>query len=346
MASRSSRSSLPPLAQRLLDAQVAHHVERLTGEPAAEEIRALVTELLEVSGRHPLGDVLDVEALQDVVVRGLRDVPPSAAVSGIVEMALELVTTGPAEPYAVGSLVERAQVERLVDEVVALHPLLEQRLDRLAEAPSVGVVASRFMGRIVGEVIEANKAVAGKVPGLGSLVSLGTGAATRIVGAADKQLDGLLGDAAGRGGTLAVRRLNRILLETLRDPATREALLQVWDLAAEGRVDGVDDPQARERLAAVVDAGHELAITATASAPVAALGRAAVAAFVDRFGGYTAAELLEQLDLRPEDLVEDAVRLAPPVLAALQESGDLERLLRSRLEPFYASAEVAALLEG
>lgn len=337
--------ALSPLAQRLLDAQVAHHVARLTGDAATEEIGSLVEDLLDVAGRHPLGEVLDAEALQDVVVRALRDVPPSAAVSGIVEMALELVTTGPEQPYPVGDLVDRAQVERLVDALLALHPLVEQRLDRLAGTPAVGVVASRFMGRIVGEVIEANKAMAGKVPGLGSLVSLGTGAATRIVGAADKQLDGLLGDAAGKGGTLAVRRLNRILLETLRDPATREALLAVWDLAAEGRVDGVDDAEARERLAAVVDAGHELAITATASEPVAALGRTAVAAFLDRFGGYTAAELLDQLDLRREDLVADARRLAPPVLAALQESGDLDRLLRARLEPFYASAEVAALLD-
>lgn len=341
-----SERSADDLAQRLLDAQVHHHLERLTGDALAVEVAAIAEELLTAAEHHPIADVLDLDALGDVVGRALRDVPPSAAVSGIVEMATELLLDGPAEPHTLGVLVDRDQVERLIDELLALHPLLEQRLDRLAAAPSVGVVASRFMGRIVGEVIEANKAVAGKVPGLGSLVNLGTGAATRLVGAADKQLDGLLGDTMGKGGSLAVRRLNRILLETLRDPTTREALLQVWDLAAAGTVSGVPDAEARERITGVVDAVHEIVVTATATDQVAVLGRAAVAAFVDRFGGYTAAELLDQLDLRREDLVADAVRLAPPVIDALRESGDLQRLLRARLEPFYASAEVAAIIGG
>ena len=69
-----------------------------------------------------------------------------------------------------------------------------------------------------------------------------------------------------------------------------------------------------------------------------------VHAFFDRFGGYTPAELLAELDMTREDLVTDAVRLAPAALAALHGSGDLERLVRRRLEPFYASAEVHALL--
>ncbi|GAA4120765.1 hypothetical protein GCM10022215_24770 [Nocardioides fonticola] len=346
MASRSARTPAETLAARLLDAQVRHHVERLTGDDAAAEIAALAHDLLATAERHPIADVLDAEAIADIVARALRDVPPSAAVSGIVEMALDLVVAGPERPHPLGALVDRDQVERLIDETLALHPLLEQRLDRLADAPSVGVVASRFMGRIVGEVIEANKAVAGKVPGLGSLVNLGTGAATKLVGAADKQLDGLLGDAVGKGGSLAVKRLNRILLETLRDPATREALLQVWDLAAAGTVDGVSDAAAREHLGGLVDAVHEIVVTTAGTEEVASLGRAVVAAFLDRFGGYTAAELLEQLDLGREDLVADAVRLAPPVLTALRDSGDLERLLRARLEPFYASAEVLDLLAG
>ena len=319
-------------------------LDRLTGDDAAAEVAALAEELLTAGERHQLADVVDAEALGDVVARALREVPASAAVSGIVEMATELLLDGPQEPHTVGELLDRDQVERLIDELLALHPLLEERLDKLAAAPSVGVVASRFMGRIVGEVIEANKAVAGKVPGLGSLVNLGTGAATRLVGAADKQLDGLLGDAVGKGGALAVRRLNRIVLETLRDPATREALLQVWDLAAEGPVAGLDDAADRERVGGVVDAVHDLVITAAGTPQVESLARAAVTAFLDRFGGYTAAELLAELDLRREDLVADAVRLAPPVLTALRDSGDLERLLRSRLEPFYSSAEVVELL--
>ena len=70
-----------------------------------------------------------------------------------------------------------------------------------------------------------------------------------------------------------------------------------------------------------------------------------VDAFFEWFGGYTPVEMLEQLQISRSDLMSDLNRFAPTVLAVLKESGDLERLLRSHLEPFYYSAEVSAVLK-
>jgi len=271
-------------------------------------------------------------------------VPASAAVGGIVELATTVVHDGPAEAYPVGDLVGREQVEALFDELLALHPVLDRLLERLTASPLVGTMASRFMGRIVGEVLQANQAVADKVPGLGTLMSFGTSAASRMMGAADKQFEGLIGDTVGKGGTFAVRRLNRILIETLQDPTTREAVLQVWDLVSAEPVTGLEGYLTRDEITGVVDAVHELVVTTAASEPVAQLGEAIVDAFFDRFGGYTPTELLDELDLSRDDLVADLVRIAPGAVDALRESGELERILRAELEPFYASAAVAALL--
>ena len=74
-------------------------------------------------------------------------------------------------------LADRDQVEAVVDSLLALHPVLERVGESLADVTLVGTVASRFMGRVVGEVVNANQAVADKVPGLGSLMSMGTSAA-------------------------------------------------------------------------------------------------------------------------------------------------------------------------
>ncbi len=70
------------------------------------------------------------------------------------------------------------------------------------------------------------------------------------------------------------------------------------------------------------------------------LGEVIVDAFFDRFGGHTPTELLDELDLSREDIVADLVRIAPSAVDALRESGDLERMLRAELEPFYTSPEV------
>ncbi len=204
--------------------------------------------------------------------------------------------------------------------------MLERALEQLNASPLVGTMATRFMGRIVSEVLQANKAMADKLPGLGSLVSFGTSAASKVIGAADKQLEGLLGDTVGKGGQFAIGRLNRIMIDTIQDPTTREAVLQVWDLIVQERVVGLDGRRhsrtARRRRGRRARDRRERGL---ASEHVAELGRVVVAAFLERFGGYTPTELLDQLDLSQDELVADLVRLAPGVLDALRESGDLER---------------------
>ncbi|WP_188111103.1 hypothetical protein [Nocardioides antri] len=337
-------SPTPPLAQQLLDAQVAYHLDQLRGDNLRANAAALTDELLDAAGGHQIADLVDHEAVKEVVVRALTTVPRSAAVSGVIELLLDVVHEGPAEPFPLGDLVDRDQVAVLVDALLALSPAVDRSLSRLADSPLIGMVASRFMGRIVGEVLQANKAVADKVPGLGTLMSFGTSTAARVVGAADRQFEGLLGDTVGKSGAFAVRRLTRIIVETMQDPTTREAILQAWDVVAAEPLAGLDRHASREELDEVVNAVHELTTTALASKHAAELADVLVDGFIDRFGGYTATELLEQLDVDRADVRDDIVRLAPGVVDLLDASGDLERLLRSRLEPFYSSPEVAALL--
>ena len=343
MSPRSPRPTTT--AQQLLDAQVAYHLARLSGDQLAATVAGLADDLFSAAGGHQVEDLVDREAVKGIVGRALATVPGSAAVSGIVELATTVVYDGPDEPYRLAELVERERVEVLLDELLALNPVLERALERLTDSPLVGTMASRFMGRIVGEVLQANKAVADKVPGLGSLMSFGTSAASKVMGAADRQFEGLIGDTVGKGGTFAVRRLNRIVIETLQDPTTREAVLQVWDLVSEAQVAGLGDHVTREEITGVLDAVHEVVVTTVATEHAARLGEAVVDAFFDRFGGYTPTELLDELDLDRADLVADLVRIAPGAVAALHESGDLERLVRAQLGPFYASAAVRDLLE-
>jgi hypothetical protein len=93
-----------------------------------------------------------------------------------------------------------------------------------------------------------------------------------------------------------------------------------------------------------VRAGHELVVDTAATEHVAQVGEVVVAAFMERFGDRSPARLLEELDLDQDQVVEDLVRLAPGVVDALRGTGDLERLVRSRLEPFWASERVATIL--
>ncbi|HPB72329.1 MAG TPA: hypothetical protein PLX71_05055 [Phycicoccus sp.] len=333
------------LAQQLLQAHVRYQVDQLTGERGHATVSALVEDVLHALGEHELEEVLDRTTAADIVISWLAAVPGSAAAAGVRDLVTDVLRAGPAEPVTPADIVDDAHVAALTDALISLHPRLEQVLDRLTDSPLVGTVAARFMGRIVGEAVAANQEFADRVPGLGSLISFGTSATSKMMGAADRQLSGRLGDSMGRGGAYAVRKLNRVVADTVGDPITREAVLQVWELVSREPIGGLPvDAAGRAAVDQVADALHDLVVVTAANRHVADLVTSLVNGFFDRFGGYTPTELLAEFDIDRTGLVADVAAIGARGLDVLGESGALDELVRAQLAPFYESSQVAALL--
>lgn len=334
-----------PLADRLLDAQVAWILQELAPDRLDAVIDREVDWLLAAAADVPLERLVDLDAVRPPLRRLAATVPASTTASTMVQATADLLQQGPAEPFVPAEVVPREVVEALVDELLALRPALAQSLDGLTESPLVGTLASRFVGRIVMEVLEANRSVAQKIPGVGSIVSMGTSAATKVVGAADKQLQGLVGDTAGKGASFAIKRLNKVVAETMQDPLVRDAVLEVWDLQAARPLEAPEgvDPERARRIAGAV---QDVVIAVAPTAPAFALADAWVAAFLEVYGEHPVATLLEELELTRDDLAELARGVVTPVVAAAHEDGRLEALARERLAPFWASPEVTAILDG
>ena len=75
------------LAEQLLEAQVRHHLDRLSGDRLAATVSTLAADVLDAAGSHPIDDLVDRDAVKAIVRRALTTVPGSAAVSGLVELA-------------------------------------------------------------------------------------------------------------------------------------------------------------------------------------------------------------------------------------------------------------------
>ncbi len=334
------------VADRLLDAQVAWLVDQLTGPGLPDRIATEVDALLAIGAKVTVAELADADDLKQLVRLIVETVPPSTAASTLVATAADVAYDGPAETFTLADLIDRAHVSSLADEVLAMTDLIEKFLDQLTESPLVASLASRFVGRIVNDVVAMNQAVADKIPGVGALVSFGTGAAGKVLGAADKQLQQVLGDTAGKGATFAMRRLNKVVVETLKDPTTHDAVLEVFDLYADQPVTRLKEVSTREDVHRIAGLLQDIVIAGAPTDPVLALADALIDGFFTVYGDAPAASLIDDLGLTRDDLVTHATAIAPRVLETAQRSGELESLLRARLEPFFASAEVAAILGG
>lgn len=339
-------TSTPNTADRLLDAQVAWVMEELTGGRLLEVIERDVDELLAGAAQVRLDDIASAERVIGALDVLLASVPASTVATTLAQMTADQVHEGPSEPFVPADVVDRGQVAALVDASLALRPMVGQVLDRLTESPLVGTLASRFVTRLVVDVLEANRSMAKKVPGVGSIVSFGTNAATRAVGVADRQVQSLLGDNATRGTAMAVRRLNGVVMTTLEDPDFRDAVLEVWDTWADEPFQGVGEGVARDDLRRLAVALQGIASTGAPTAPVRAFVAAWIQTVFQLHGETPMATLLDELGITRDDVLAVATGLVPPLVAAAAADGRLEQAVRTRLEPFFHSPEVTAILDA
>lgn len=334
------------VAGRLLEAQITWLLAQLTGSDLADQIAKDVDNLVAAGTRINVGDLVDADEIRQLGRLLISTVPPSTAASTLVGTAADVAWDGPVEPFTLADLIDRENVEGLVDEALALTDVTEAFLERLAESPLAAGLAARFVGRIVNDVVQANRAVAEKIPGVGSLVSFGANAAGKVIGAADKQFEQLIADSAGKGAAFAMRRLNKVVIETLKDPTAREAALQVFDLYANEPLPPLQELGRRKDLHRVAGLLQDIVIAGAPTDPVIALMDALIDGFFTVYGEHPVTVLIEDLGLTRDDLVTHAMAIVPRVVEAAHRTGELEALLRTRLEPFFTSAEVVAILEG
>jgi hypothetical protein len=337
-----------PLAERLLEAQVAWVLRQLD-EDLPAVLAADVATLLDLGSRLPLGEVVDAGELTDLAADVLRRVPPSTAASTVTAVLAEVLHAGPGHAEAehrLADVLPREHVEAIADAGLGGDGVdsLRSALDGLSRSPAVAALAGRFMARVVGEVVQTNRAMAEKLPGVGSLVSLYAGAAGKVVGAT--QLDALVGAAAGQGAGFAVRRLNAILVDTLRDPGTRAAVLEVYDLYADQPLRGLQGALTLEQAQHLAGLVQDVVIDAAPSEPVLGLVRAVVEGFLATYAEHPVSELVADLGLDADSITEHLVPVASRAVGAAREAGELEALVRARLAPFWTSPEVAAVLGG
>jgi hypothetical protein len=334
------------VAEQLLDAQVEYILGEVSGERLAEVVARDVDDLLAVLDATPVVQLVhrdDVKATAYLIV----DQPGgSELVRGMVVALGETIYQHTAnDEHHLGDIVDREQVQALVRKVIGMRRLHEEIFRRLSESPTVATVASWFVTRLVSDVMQQNRQLAEKVPGVSSLLSLGDKAANRVRGATSRHFDEFVGDLAGKGAQAALRRLNNAIQHTVSDAPLEDAAMEVWDLQAEDKISGLRDFVTQDELGELSAAVYEIWLGMRGTEYFRELLGAGIDVFFDLYGGHSVSTLLGELDVSRDDLVREVQRFAPAVVDALRQDGRLEALIRARLEPFFYSDAVLKILE-
>jgi hypothetical protein len=331
------------LAGQLLDLQVEFVIAELSGPRFAEVVARDVDDLFRIASTLTMTDVIDVPGLKASARRLGEALSNSDFVADVAVATADAIYEMPASSaHLLGEVVDREAVEALIGAVLAMSRMHDRAMDRMAESPIVAAVAGQFVTKIVGDFLQQNRQMAERVPGVSSLFSIGLGAASKVRSAT---VDQFLGDAAGKSGQFAIRRTNGAIRDLIRDAPLTGAAIEVWDMHASEPISELRAYLSSEELRELVTLIRDIVMTAGGTEFAGDVLDACIDSFIETHASDDIASLLTGLGIERDELVSEIVRHGTPIIAAAYARGELDTLIRARLEPFYAAPQVQALLD-
>ncbi|WP_433755918.1 hypothetical protein [Nocardia sp. CA-135398] len=331
------------IAERLLDAQVEFLLAEVSGERFTEVVARDVESVLGVADTLVFRDVVGIDDAKETVRTVIDLIGGSPVIADMVGVFADSIYDNIAEnnDYTLGQVVDREPVEALLEKIFGMHQAQERILERLTESPLVATVASKFVDKLISDFMEANKQIAGKIPGVSSLISMGQSAAKSAKKATESTF---IGDMAGKGAVFALKRTNNAIREMLRDAPVHDAAMEFWDIHADEPVSGLREYLTQKDLNELVLLCYEIAITTREKEYFGLLVDECVDVFFTKYGDYTLAAMLPELGLSGDDIAKEILRYGPAVIEGAKRNGVLGKLIRERLEPFYTSDVVLGIL--
>jgi hypothetical protein len=332
----------PDLAKRLLEAQVAFHVQELRGDAFAALVEREVDHALADAARLTLGQVITREQVKAVAGKYVARFELPGAIPDIVGEIAVRVRRHPANDIELGEVLPRRHVAAAASKIGELRAVREWLAVQITESPSVQAWLAEYLRALMAGAVDSNLRLAKKVPG----VSLGLSLGGKLAGGAVREADQRSREMAEQAAVAILQRSRENILTSMTDEDVEAAVLEVWDAASERTIrellDAVDDDDLIDAASILYDGWLEV----RGETYLTALIDTGVDYIFDTYGDMTLDGLLGEFGIERADLIEEAMRFAPTAIAALDDAGMLADTLRRQFARFYDSDEARAILAG
>ncbi|MFD5177115.1 hypothetical protein ACFWM1_14975 [Nocardia sp. NPDC058379] len=325
------------LALRVLDAHVAFTKEQLrtpTGflELVTEEVDGLLAECAVLT----LAEAVTREQIKGVAHKYAVQIPVEGAIPELVgEIAARLYNHRAQDEIPVGAVVDNRRFDELVSAVADME--VAHRLVRLVLNSPVTVDACvEAVQRAVVTAVDEGKHADG-----GGLARSLRGALARLAEPALPVIENGVGRIT-RTGARFVLRGNRDDADDVLLDAARET----WRKHTGDSIGSFRELVSANDVEDAVVLTFEFWRTFRDTDYFHALLDEGIDHVFDKYGDTPLAELLTELGIGRADMIEEALRFGPSVLAELDERGYLDTVVRRRLAPFYASEAFRAAVAG
>jgi hypothetical protein len=336
---------LHPKAQALLDAQVAYIMQRLNVSDLAITLQQEIDIILTNAPLLTLNECVTSDMIKETVHGYAIELDLGAGVFDIIgDIARIIHGHNVHQKTTLNDIVPDKHIEQILDKVLELTDVREYVLHEAVINPVYAALVSDVMyyglrDYLLQQIAGGKKNVARA----GKLLSWGK----NLINSVPPELEGMI--------ELNLRQyiqksISSVLVESksflthIDIQKLRDNLLDIWDDIKQHPVSTYQQLLTSLDVEEFIVLSYEFWRDFRQSDYFKVLIDAGIDAFFNRYGTTTFDVLLDEVGIKREMLIADALRFVPPVLSIMQQKSLLEPLIRQHLEPFYQSDAVQQIL--
>ncbi len=332
--------SAEEIANILLERHVKHELAAFDETAFISWIRNESETLLDWLRTIKLNQLVSGQTVKAVIKSNVveREIPGSIAeIAG--EAATKLFTADIHKSTQLNQVITTHEVEEFVDKFLELHEQRKEGLNRIIDLPIYTDLISDVLYQAIIRYIYETNILSKNVPGVSSMLKFSKRVVSKTVpkleGAVEENVKSYIANNLG----FLIRESKLFLENSLTDEQLKTSAMDLWDLLENKTFGDVQTGMDSLDLSDFVVLGYEFWLRFRKSEYFQNCYELIVDYFFEKYGDAQLAVLFDDFMVTPERVMEEAERFTPQVLKTLKASGQLEGLLRRRLNTFYTSTE-------
>jgi len=326
------------LANTMLELHIQHEMKQFETAAFTEWFESELQNQYAQFCQLKLKTLVPAKQVKAVIKRNVVDNDIPGAVMEIAgDAAAALFSSEIHRTTQLRDILSAKQYEEFVDKLLDLSEQRKHAIEHFIELPVYRDLISGVLYQAILRYIYEENMFSKHVPGVSSMLKFGKRMVDKTAPKFEDAVEDNVRSYIVNNLAFLLRESKAFLESSLTEEDIKVSALELWDVIESSRLGDFQEGMDSVDLSEFVVLGYEFWLRFRKSDYFKRAYTLVVDHFYSAYGNAPLSELLEDLGVDPERMIQEVKAFAPDVLSALHKNGQLEGLIRRRLEGFYTS---------
>ncbi len=330
---------------QLLEAHIEHELNRFKEGGYQQTIREEVSAAFNWIRKVKLNDVLPLKTMRGLIQRNVVELPISPGITELAgEMSRRVHASRQNRNTTLEDIFPRKQFDEIIDKVVSLKRTRNNLIHGLLASPVYAKLVADILYTGILEYLLSDNILVQKVPGLSSMIRMSKEAVTHAIPSLEPMIEKQVKQYITHNLDRSIDRSETFLTEFLDQDQILETSEEIWDALAPKRLSKYFKAIDADDMEDFILIGHEFWLHFRKTRYFKIVSKELTDYFYEKYGDKELDFMIEDFGVTEEMVIREVIEIVSPCIEKALSIGYVEERVRARLESFYYSEKVAALI--